>query len=318
MSSLGHPIEVTFMGKEDINMRLRAVLKYLENSSTQEEVSSVFGISSRTLRRWLGGYNELGLECLKPKSRRPKKSLKETPSRLVNRIIALKQRCPAWGPRRIKHQNSLPVHWMTVHRVIKKRGLLIRLKPKPQPCKRFQRRHVDSLWQGDIFEFRIRGAGKIYVFGFLDDCSRYRVRSKAYTRKRAREAVRCLRWALRRGRKPEALYLDNGRQFRAKEFKAECRKLGIKLIFGKPRNARGRGKLESYHKTLYRELVSQKEFASLSHFRRELWKFDRKYNEWRKLSCLGWATPASVYSDKKYFNKHAHKVKKRTYVLATN
>lgn len=211
------------MGKEDIEMRLRAVLKYLENSTTQEEVSSVFGISSRTLRRWLGGYNELGLEGLKLKLRRPKKSPKETPSYLVSRIIALKQRYPAWGARRIKHQNNLPVHWMTVHRVIKKHCLLIRLKPKPQPCKRFQRRHVDSLWQGDIFEFRIRGAGKVYVFGFLDDCSRYRVRSKAYTRKRAREAVHCLRWALKRGRTPEALYVDNGRQFRAKEFKAECK-----------------------------------------------------------------------------------------------
>lgn len=86
--------------------------------------------------------------------------------------------------------------------------------------------------------------------------------------------------------------------------------LGIKLIFGKSRNARGRGKLESYHKALYRELISQKEFASLSHFRRELWKFDRKYNEWRKLGCLGWVTPASVYNDERYFKRHAHKVKK--------
>jgi len=113
VSSLGHQIEVTFTGKEDIEMRLRAVLQYLENSTTQEEVSSTFGISSRTLRRWLGGYNEFGLNGLKSKPRRPKKSSKETPSHLVSRIIALKQRYPAWGARRIKHQNNLPVHWMT-------------------------------------------------------------------------------------------------------------------------------------------------------------------------------------------------------------
>lgn len=305
------------MGKEDINMRLRAVLKYLENGAAQEEIASAFGISSRTLRRWLAGYKQHGLEGLKPESRRPKNS-RQIAARLASRIIALKQRYPAWGARRIKHQNNLPVHWMTVHRVIKKKGMLVRLKPKPQPTKRFQRRHVDSLWQGDIFEFRVRGAGKIYVFGFLDDCSRYRVRSKAYLRKRAREAVQCLRWALKRRRKPEALYLDNGRQFRAKEFKAECKKLSIKPIFGRPRNPRGRGKLESYHKTLYRELISQKEFASLSHFRRELWKFDKKYNEWRKLSCLDWTTPASVYNDERYFRKRSDdKLKKRTYVLLT-
>lgn len=77
-------------------------------------------------------------------------------------------------------------------------------------------------------------------------------------------------------------------------------------------------KLESYHKTLYRELISQKEFTSLSHFRRELWKFYKKYNEWCKLSCLGWTTPASVYNGKRYLKKRGYKTKKRTHVLAHN
>lgn len=87
---------------------------------------------------------------------------------------------------------------------------------------------------------------------------------------------------------------------------------------GRPRNPKDRGKLESYHKALYRELIRQKEFASLSHFRRELWKFDRKYNEWRKLSCLGWVTPASVYNDKRYLRKKRnHKLKKADICVGT-
>ena len=98
---------------------------------------------------------------------------------LERRIIRLKEKYPAWGARRIKHQFDLPCSWRTVHRILKKHGLLIRVKAKPQPAgKRFQRQHVDSMWQGDTFQFRIRGVGKVYVTGFTDDCSRYRVKSK--------------------------------------------------------------------------------------------------------------------------------------------
>jgi transposase InsO family protein len=63
-----------------------------------------------------------------------------------------------------------------------------------------------------------------------------------------------------------------------KLFKAEAKKHGIKLIFARSYNPRGRGKIERYHKTLYLELIVLKEFHSMSHFRKELWRFDRLYN----------------------------------------
>ena len=153
------------------------------------------------------------------------------------------------------------------------------------------------------FQFRIKDIGKVYVTGFTDDCSRHRVVSKTYLNKSAVAAINSLQWALRKGRIPREIYLDNGKQFVAKIFKAEAKKYGIKLIFGRPYHPRGRGKIESYHKILYRELISLKEFKSLSDFRKELWKFDMKYNNWRKQEILGWRTPNSVYNNKRYFNK---------------
>jgi putative transposase len=185
--------------------------------------------------------------------------------------------------------------------------MLVRVKAKPQPSKRFQRRHVDSMWQGDTFEFRISGVGKVYVTGFTDDRSRFRVRSGAYLHKRADESIDALRRALRRGRLPREIYLDNGKQFVAKEFKKEVRKFGIKLIFGRPYHPRGRGKIESYHKVLWAELISQVRFSSLSHFKRELRKFDRRYNHWRKSQSLGWRTPAEIYNDTRYFRESGAK-----------
>ena len=168
-----------------MDTRIRAVVLSTEGIKTDKEISSSYGISERTLRRWKKSYKNSGVDGLKPLTTRPKSS-NQMPKALENKIISLKQKYPSWGARRIKHQFDLPAHWRSVHRVIKKNGLLVRIKAKPQPCKRFARHHVDSMWQGDTFQFRIHDVGKVYVTGFNDDCSRYRIKSKVYLHKGGR------------------------------------------------------------------------------------------------------------------------------------
>ncbi len=293
------------MTKVSLEERLRAVLLYLENGKDVEEICALSGICVRTLRRWIEAYRRYGSQGLVPKKPGPKHGANSIPKKLEERILRLKQKHPSWGARRIKYQYDLPCDWSTVHRVIKRHGLLIRIKAKPQPSKRFQRKHVDSMWQGDSFQFRISNVGKVYVTGFTDDRSRFRIRSGAYLHKSAKESIDALRHALRKGRIPREIYLDNGKQFIAKEFKAELAKYHIKPIFGRPYHPRGRGKIESYHKVLWGELITQVMFTSLSHFESELKKFDRRYNYWRKSQPLGWKTPASIYNDPKFFNKRS-------------
>jgi putative transposase len=294
------------MAKASLEERIRAVLLYLDAGKEPREIVTAFGISVRTLWRWISAYRTGGVQTLKPKKPGPEKGTDPIPEKLEDRILSLKHKHPSWGARRIKYQYDLPCHWMTVHRVIKRHGMLIRIKPKPQPpSKRFQRKHVDSMWQGDSFQFRISGEGKVYVTGFTDDRSRFRVKSGAYRHKSAKESIDALRCALRKGRIPREVYLDNGKQFIAREFKAELARYRIKPIFGRPYHPRGRGKIEYYHKALWNELISQVRFKSLNHFKRELAKFDRRYNYWRKSQALGWKTPASIYDDRRYLNKGA-------------
>lgn len=293
------------MVKATMDIRTRAVLFYTEGLKQAKEICTMYGISDRTLRRWAKLYEAEGLRGLQPKKTGPKHANHSIPDSLEQRILKLKQKNPSWGARRIKYQYDLPCHWKTVHNVIKRHRMLVRVKPKPQPYKRFQRRHVDSMWQGDTFQFRISGVGKVYVTGFTDDRSRYRVVSRAYLRKGKEEAIDALHNALKKGRIPREIYLDNAKQFIAEEFKEELTKNHIKPIYGRPYHPRGRGKIEGYHKILYRELITAVRFSSLSHFKRELRKFDRGYNCWRKQQIHGWKTPASIYNDKKYFNKSA-------------
>lgn len=291
------------MARAGIQDRLRAVLLYTEGVRESREIAAVSGISVRTLRRWVRAYRAGGLERLEPRKPGPSAGVGSIAKRVEERVLRLKQRHPSWGARRIKNQYGLSCHWATVHRIIKRHHMLVRIKPKPQASKRFQRYHVDSMWQGDTFEFRIANVGKVYVTGFTDDRSRFRVRSGAYLHKSSKESIDALKRALGKGRTPREIYLDNGKQFIAKEFKREARSHRIRLIFGKPYHPRGRGKIEYYHKVLWMELISRVRFSSLNHFKNELRKFDRRYNHWRKQEPLGWNTPASIYNDRRYFNK---------------
>ena len=289
------------MVREDVRLRLQVVKQHLEKGVRTLEITRVFGISESTLRRWCRNYREEGVEGLRHDSRRPHRSPNRTHGNLVNRILQLRRRHPAWGAMRIHAiltRRGVRVSWRTVHRVLKRHGFMVRVVQKPKPFKRFQRKHVDSLWQMDVYEFRIAGVrGKVYVHTILDDRSRFLVMARAYRRERTREATNNLWWALKRGRKPKALYVDNGSCFISKEFRRYCEEHGIRVIYGRPYNPRGRGKLKRFHGILTQELVGRVHFRSLGHFRRELYRWRRAYNHSRLHGGIGWKTPAEVYND---------------------
>ncbi len=239
------------MVKEDVRLRLHAVRQHLEKGVRTAEICQIFGISARTLRNWCRNYREEGVEGLRDESRRPHHSPNRIHGNLVNRILQLRREHPAWGALRIHAilgRRGVQVSWVTVHRVLKRHGFMVRRVKKPKPFKRFQRRYVDSLWQMDVYEFRIAGVrGKVYVHTILDDRSRFLVMARAYRRERTREATNNLWWALKGGRPPKALYVDNGSCFISNEFREYCAARGISVIYGRPYNPRGRGKLERFH-----------------------------------------------------------------------
>ena len=289
--------------REDVRLRLRAVKQHVERGVRSAEICRIFGISERTLRRWCRSYREEGVGGLRDDSRRPHRSPNRTHGNLVNRILSLRRQHPAWGALRIHailRRRGVAISSSTVHRILKRHGFMVRIVRKPVPFKRFQRRHVDSLWQADVYKFRIAGVrGHVYLHTILDDRSRYLVMARAYRRERAREATNNLWWALKNGRKPKALYVDNGSCFVSKEFREYCAARKIGVIYGRPYNPRGRGKLERFHGILTQELVGRVRFRSLSHFRQEVRAWRAKYNGTRLHGGIGWKVPAELYNDRR-------------------
>jgi len=289
--------------KEDVRLRLHAVKQHLEKGIRSRDICKVFGISERTLRYWCRNYREEGVEGLRDESRRPRRSPRRIHGNLANSILQLRRNHPAWGALRIHAlltRRGVQVSSSTVHRLLKRHGFLDRIVKKPKPFKRFQRRHVDSLWQVDVYEFRIAGVkGKVYVHTILDDRSRFLVMARAYRRERTREVVNNLWWAFKNGRRPKAIYVDSGSCFISGEFRRFCQERRISVIYGRPYNPRGRGKLERFHGFLTQELVGRVHFRSLGHFRRELYHWRHRYNGSRIHGGIEWKTPAEVYTDRR-------------------
>jgi putative transposase len=307
------------MVKEDVRLRLQVVRQHLERGVRSSDICKVFGISESTLRRWCRDYREEGVGGLRYDSRRPDRSPRRIHGNLVNRILQLRRRPPAWGAMRIHAlltRRGARLSWMTVHRVLKRHGFMVRVVRKPKLFKRFQRHHVDSLWQMDVYKFRITGGARICVFTLLDDRSRHLVMARAYRRERAREASNSLWWALKNGRVPKAIYVDNGSCFISEEFRRFCEERGIPIIYGRPYNPRGRGKLERFHGILTQELVGRVRFRSLAHFRRELWRYRRVYNLHRLHGGIGWSTPSEIYTDRRLMREEVlNRPRGRSHVL---
>jgi transposase InsO family protein len=285
------------MKLNDLHTRLKIVLDYLDNDKTANQVSILYGIKPRTVRKLAKLYRDGGIEALRVKPRTPRSQPLKTPGCIEDLIIQTKLEHPSYGSRMIKHtiKDRAVISHTTITKILKRYNLLYKVKPKVQPCKRFERKHPDSLWQMDIYEFRIAGIGKCYIFSIVDDHSRYICCLRIFAKKTLANAIRALNSALAKGRIPDSVYVDNGKQFIGRDFREFCLDSGIKLIVGRPFNPRARGKVEGFHKILHKELINQVWFRDLNHAQDELDKFRDYYNNKRPQGGIGYNPPVSRY-----------------------
>jgi len=117
--------------KATMEIRTKAGVFHEEEIRNAKEIGALYSISERTVRRWAQHHREDPETGLKPKKTGPKRSRRAIPASPEQRILRLKEKYPAWGARRIRHLFNLPCSWRTVHRILKKHGLLIRRKAKP-------------------------------------------------------------------------------------------------------------------------------------------------------------------------------------------
>jgi len=225
-----------------------------------------YGISERTLRRYLAEYREKGFMGLKPKGkgRCESKAIsaelleqaillrREVPSRSVAQIIQILEWEGKAKPGEIKRS--------TLQEKLSGRGYSSRqmrmYTDNGVAARRFQQRYRNQLIHSDIKygPYLPIGPGgtkkQVFLVTFLDDATRFVLHSEFYPTLDQAIVEDCFRNVIQKWGAPEAVYFDNGKQYRTKWMARTCSKLGIRLLYSRPYSPEATGKVEKFNQTV--------------------------------------------------------------------
>ena len=235
----------------------------------RKQVAANHDISYRTITRYHDAYLKSGFEGLKPVTgfSRTQAILPENFAEIVDTAIELRRECPTRSVNDLIKIMTLEnlIEKDTVSRSTLQRHLVDRgfgstqmkvYTKKGVASRRFQKSHRGMLFQGDIKYGPYLPIGKngikkqVYLSAFIDDATRFIVSAKFYDNQRVEIIEDTLRSAIMQYGKPDAIYVDNGKQYRSSWLGKACTKLGIKLLFAKAYHPEGKGKIEAFNRRL--------------------------------------------------------------------
>lgn len=233
----------------------------------KKSISERNQLSYRTISRYLAAYQAAGFNGLKPKPSCNKRtcSLPENYPALLEEASFLRRECPTRSVNDIIRILELEgavakgtLSRSTLQRHLQNSGFgakQMRLyTSKGAAARRFAKEHRCMLYQGDIKYGPYLPIGKdgtkkqVYLAVFIDDATRYIVSARFYDNQKVGIIEDCLRNAVMHYGKADAVYVDNGKQYRSEWLKKACAKLEIRLLFAKPYHPEGKGKVEAFNR----------------------------------------------------------------------
>jgi putative transposase len=237
-------------------------------------------VSITTLRRYLKTYREKGFDALRPFPRADTGTPRAFPPEVLEKAIALREEQPARTTRTLVDilqrdeslnlPRSVNVHTLTTH--LRRRGKTRRvLAQTGKTYQRFERDHVNSLWQGDAMvgpwlpDPNVPGKKRrAHLFCFIDDHSRLVPYAEFFFDEALPRMERVLKVALLRRGVPLAVYVDNDQVYSSAQFNAACATLGIERIQTAPYSPQAKGKQERFFETLRLQFLPEVEASNLT------------------------------------------------------
>jgi len=286
-------------------------LKWIEHYHKHKNASLTcryYGISRKTLYKWLKRYHPKQLHSLEEKSRRPINYRQSKKLREYGRIIRIiREQRPTWSKYKIGsfiRQGGAIISNTTVGDILRKKGLIDKQasKKRRRICKRnlgkirikdilIAINKPGALVQMDTKEYNSYGDRKYIQFTAIDCFSRKR-KLRGYCSKTANNGKDFLLQAIHSFPfKIETIVTDNGSEFMG-AFDRECRKLKIKHCWTEPCSPNQNAYVESSHS------IDQKEFyettlipSGINGFNTALAKWEKDYNAIRPHGSLNFLSP---------------------------
>jgi len=281
----------------------------------KKEIYGQYGISRRTLGRWLDAYAQDGFEGLKPAGR-VSSAPGAIPEELIGEAILLRREVPGRSIPQIieilEMEGKAPAGLLkrtTLQDKLQARGYSARQMKMYQSgglaARRFQRLERGDMWHSDIKYgpfLSVDGVKKqIYLVCFLDDATRYILHGEFYDSLDQTIVEDCFRKAILKEGLPRRVYFDNGKQYRTKWMERACAILSIKLLYAKPYSPESTGKIERFNRTIegFLDEVSLKRCSALDDYNHYLGVWLSECYHTYKHGGLNGSTPEIAYRTSK-------------------
>jgi len=220
--------------------------------------------SAPTIERWYYEYKRGGLDALRPRRRSDAGHARELTDEQRELLIDIRREHPRATASLILRTLELDgrlakgtVSVSTIRRLYKEHGVdRIKLDTVDGRIRlRWQADRADAIWHSDVCHGPAMKIGDrtfpLRIHALLDDHSRYIVAIQAATTEREVEMLALMVKGMRdTGRRPGAVYLDNGSTYRGDVLDTLCARLGIGLLHAEARDPQARGKMERFWRTL--------------------------------------------------------------------
>jgi len=274
-------------------------------------LAEVYGISRKTVYKWLARHASGGMAALADRSRAPIHCPGKLSEERIAAIIAARQRWK-WGPRKLRVKLSAAepkIVWpaeSTIAEVLKRAGLTHRRRPRPRTPPYAQPfAAVDGpnqTWCADFKGWFRTGDGvRCDPLTLTDAHSRYLFRCQITAQTDTIHVAAIFESAFREYGLPLVIHNDNGTPFASRapgglsRLSMEWVKLGILPERSRVASPQDNGRHERMHLTLKQATLQPPERNP----RRQQEAFDRfrqEYNHERPHEALANGTPASYYT----------------------
>ena len=269
-----------------------------------------FGISRQKGYKWLGRFEEGGLEGLVDRSRRPHSNSRAVPPSVVELIIELRKRRPRWGPRKLLAilerdypRIEFPVA-STVGSLLRAKGLVAKRRRRA-PSVGYGPKLSDfdgpnSVWCADFNGHFLVARHYCHPLTISDGYSRFLLRCTGLRQTLHVPVQKVFDDAFREFGLPHVIRTDNGPPFASVTTGGLSRlavwwiQLGIlpeRILPGHPEQ---NGRHERMHRTLKAE-TARPAASSFAGQQRVFDSFKHEYNYERPHEALGQVEPAKLY-----------------------
>jgi transposase InsO family protein len=296
------------------------LIREVESGTPVREACEKLGIAPESYRNWKVRYLREGEAGLVHRRAKEDESERETKKpravgetvvdpKTLGLILTEKTRHPLVGIRAfsalLKHHHKVQVSPSTLARIFERHGVARVSNGNGKPYEAlevFEHPFAMDMWQIDWHRFRIAGRGPFYVFGAIDDRSRYLTALTLSEEKTAKVATAALDEAFHEFGPPRELLSDNGAEFIGKwgrkaesEFTGFLRQRGVVHVRASSHHPTTLGKQERVWQTLERELLLVTWFKDEEDAREKLAAWREYYNTSRPHLSLDGKTPAEVF-----------------------